>query len=115
MARPKIIIDPLEVEKLAAMSCSIQEIASFFGCSRDTIERRFAANILKGKDKGKIKLRRLMWQNAEKGNAVMQLWLSKNILGYTDKLEQTVNGEMKTISLSYSVPKKAIDIKPNDE
>lgn len=87
MAKPKPI-DPVEVEKLAAMGCTTKEIASFFDCSRDTIERRFAAILEKGKEKGKAKLRRLQWQSAEKGNVVMQIWLGKNYLGQTDKVEQ---------------------------
>ncbi len=93
MARPKKVIDPEQVLKLAAMGCMTSEIAAFFDCSSDTIERRFAAIVAKGKQQGKTKLRRLMWQNAEKGNAVMQIWLSKNILGYSDKIEQEISSD----------------------
>ncbi|GAH61840.1 unnamed protein product, partial [marine sediment metagenome] len=38
--RPKIKIDWEEFNKLEIMQCTIEEIASWFGCSVDTIERR---------------------------------------------------------------------------
>ena len=41
MARPKKKIDPEVIDRLAAIDCTIDEIASVCGCSRDTIERRF--------------------------------------------------------------------------
>ena len=91
MARPKIKIDPIEVEKLAAMWCTTKEIASFFDCSVDTIDRRFAENLAKGRDKGKIKLRRLQWQAAEKGNVVMLIFLGKQILDQRDSFPEENN------------------------
>lgn len=87
MARPKLDIDPEEVEKLAAMHCTVNEIAAFFDCSRDTIENRFSANLANGRERGKTKLRRLQWQSAEKGNVVMQIWLGKQYLDQKDKQE----------------------------
>lgn len=87
MGRPKLDIDPIEVEKLAAMGCSNREIAAFFDCDESVIRNRFPAVVAKGQEKGKSKLRRLMWQSAEKGSYVMQIWLSKQLLGMTDKME----------------------------
>ncbi len=87
MARPKLKIDPEQVYKLASIGCTNGEMASFFNCSKDTLENRFSAEIAKGRDGGKTRLRRLMWQSCDKGNVVMQIWLSKNLLGYSDKIE----------------------------
>ena len=90
MARPKKYnIDTEQVEKLASFGCSNTEIASFFGCSKDLISKSYSANVAKGKDKGKIRLRQLLWKSAEKGNVAMQIWLSKQYLGMTDKQEIT--------------------------
>ena len=90
MARPKKYnIDPKEVEKLASFGCSNTEIASFFGCSKDLISKSYSTNVAKGKDKGKIRLRQLLWKSAERGNVAMQIWLSKQYLGMTDKQEIT--------------------------
>ena len=90
MGRPKKYkIDTEQVEKLASFGCSNTEIASFFGCSKDLISKSYSTNVAKGKDKGKIRLRQLLWKSAEKGNVVMQIWLSKQYLGMTDKQEIT--------------------------
>lgn len=87
MARPRKKIDPIIVQKLAGMHCSIEEIAAFFDCSRDTIERRFAAIIVNGREKGKTVIRDGLWKLAQKGNLGALIWLSKNHLGMSDKLE----------------------------
>ena len=90
MGRPKKYnIDKKQVEKLASFGCSNTEIASFFGCSKDLISKSYSTNVAKGKDKGKIRLRQLLWGSAEKGNVAMQIWLSKQYLGMSDKQEIT--------------------------
>ena len=88
MARPKKYnINTEQVEKLASFGCSNTEIASFFGCSKDLISKSYSTNVSKGKDKGKIRLRQLLWKSAERGNVAMQIWLSKQYLGMADKQE----------------------------
>ena len=90
MARPKKYnIDPEQVEKLASFGCSNTEIASFYGCDESLIRKSYSENITKGKDKGKIRLRQLLWKSAERGNVAMQIWLSKQYLGMADKQEIT--------------------------
>ena len=84
--RPKKYnIDPEQVEKLASFGCTNTEIASFFGCSSDLIEKSYSEFLTKGRDKGKIKLRQLQWRSAEKGNTSMLIWLGKQLLGQTDQ------------------------------
>ena len=86
MARPKKYeIDGKQVEQLASFGCTNKEIASFFGCSADLIEKSYSEFLTKGRDKGKIKLRQLQWRSAEKGNTSMLIWLGKQLLGQTDQ------------------------------
>lgn len=94
MARPKIEIDAEQVEKLAAIGCKVEEMADFFGCSRDTLERRFAAEITKGRANVRISLRRMQIEAAKRGNVVMQIWLGKQILGQRDKEETEIDGKL---------------------
>ena len=72
------------------------ELAVALGLSESTIRRRpeLMVAIEKGREAGKTTLRRWMWKAAENGNIVMQIWLSKNLLGYTDRamVEQTNRG-----------------------
>lgn len=88
MARPQKIIDPETVKKLAALNCSMEEIGHIVGCSVDTLERRFAEVIKEGRSHGKVSLKRKMYDTAIAGNVTMMIWLSKNMLGYTEKIEQ---------------------------
>ena len=88
MARPKKYkIDHQEVEKLASYGCSNTEIAEFYGCDESLIRKSYSESLLKGRAKGKIRLRQLQWKSAEKGNVTMQIFLGKNILGQQDKIE----------------------------
>lgn len=94
MARPRLKIDPQQVEALAALHCTNVEIAAFFGCHVDTVRDRFSTELAKGREKGKIKLRRLQWQSAENGNVTMQIFLGKQYLGQSDRTTlETVNGD----------------------
>ena len=81
MARPKKYnIDPSKVEQLSSFGCTNIEIASFFGCSSDLLEKSYSEFLTKGREKGKIRLRQLQWKVAEQGNVSMLIWLGKQIL-----------------------------------
>ncbi len=88
MARPKFKIDYDMVEKLAGIQCTQQEIASFLGCSVDTLQRdeTFCGIYKKGQESGKMSLRRIQYKLAEK-NPTMALWLGKQYLGQRDNIE----------------------------
>jgi hypothetical protein len=86
VGRPKLNIDPEQVTRLARLHCTMDEMASFFGCHRDTLHNNFSAEIDKGRAEGNISLRRKQWQMAvEKGNVVMLIWLGKQMLGQVNE------------------------------
>lgn len=101
MARPAKKIEAEQFESLCNLQCTLTEIAGFFKCSEDTIEnwckRTYSMNFSecykKYSQNGKISLRRAQWRLAEKGNASMLIWLGKQWLGQTDKVEQTTSFE----------------------
>jgi len=99
MGRPQKKIDADIVFELAKINCTMHEIAAVVKCSVDTLERRFADIIKIGREDGKASLKRRMWETAmsdsNKGSVTMQIWLSKQILGYTDKVEQNVSSELQ--------------------
>jgi hypothetical protein len=93
MPRPKAVINTDEVIKLASINCSVEEIADFFDVHKRTIERRFAAALKKGRSHGKMSLKRKMWTVAMsdgKGSITMLIWLSKQMLGYTDQPKTSI-------------------------
>lgn len=88
MARPiKHNLDINLLKKLASIQCTMEEIAAICDCSVDTLERRYADIIKKGKENGKTSLRRHLWKMVEAGNAGVAIWLSKQHLGMTEKNE----------------------------
>lgn len=94
MGRPRKEIDAREFEKLCELQCTLVEIAGFFDCSEDTIEKwckreyeeTFAEVYKKHSESGKIALRRHMLRLAEK-SAPMAIFLAKNWLGMSDNVE----------------------------
>ena len=86
--RPKKEIDYETVEKLASIQCTQNEIASFLNLSVRTLQRdeEFFRLYKKGQENGKMSLRRMQWKLAEK-NTAMAIWLGKQYLGQTDKVE----------------------------
>lgn len=103
MAKPTNI-DPIQVEQLASRFWKNTEIAAFFGCSESTIRHKFATFLEKGREHGKGKLRDAQLAAAFKGSAAMLIWLGKQYLSQTEKIEvdQTdyLRGEIEIIEAS---------------
>ena len=86
MARPRKGIDLELVEKLAVMHCTNTEIASVVGCDVTLLSKpRYIDAIQRGKDRGKMTLRRKQYEMAMNGNCVMLIWLGKQILGQMER------------------------------
>ena len=90
--RPSIDIDYEMVSKLARMMCTMQEIASFLDLSVRKLEQdeEFIRVYKKNIDAGKISLRRSQMKLADAGNTTMNIWLGKQYLGQTDKVEEKI-------------------------
>ena len=96
--RPRKEIDHEQFEKLCGLQCTLDEIAGWFNCSPDTIERwckrqymtTFAEAFKKFSASGKISLRRFQFKLAER-SAAMAIFLGKQYLGQRDvvDVEQT--------------------------
>ena len=88
--RPKINVDIDILKNLASIGCPDYEIASVLNVSARTLKRNYAEIIDQYKEKGKASLRKKMWDKAvKKDNTNMQIFLSKNYLGMSDKVQQT--------------------------
>jgi hypothetical protein len=88
--RKPVKIDLEQLEKLCALQCTDQEIASFFLVSVRTIENRrrkqrtFAEAMERGRGIGRISVLRHQMKLLEAGNATMAVWLGKQLLGQRD-------------------------------
>lgn len=87
--RPRKEVDAALIERMAAIHCTLDEMASITGVSVDTLGRRFAEPIKRGRARGKRSLRRHQYKLAKSGNATMLIWLGKQLLEQRDKLEHS--------------------------
>lgn len=86
--RPRIEVDMGMVERLAGIMCTEDEIAAVLAIDKSTLRRQptFDEVYKKGREVGKSSLRRTQWKIAQ-SNAAMAIWLGKQYLGQTDKVE----------------------------
>lgn len=98
--RPKIQIDQKSFEELCKMQCTEMEIAGFFGCSDETLNKWCKKTYKKTfqecfevfRQGGKASLRRTQWLMAEH-NAAMAIFLGKNYLGQSDDPQKYAKDE----------------------
>ena len=87
VGRPKVKIDEKILGNLAHIGCTLEECGDVLGVSARTLQRNFADLIHSHKNKGKASLRKKMYEKAvTKDNTYMQIWLSKNYLGMSDRI-----------------------------
>jgi IS30 family transposase len=106
MGRPKIEINQTEFEKLCALQCTLIEVAEWFNCSEDTIERWCKRNYLetfaevykKKSSSGKVSLRRKQFELAMEGSIPLLIWLGKTVLGQKETVVQ-VQQQTQTVSV----------------
>lgn len=80
----KRVVVPEDVYNLAAIGCNDREIARWFDIDENTLRYNFSDIMEKGREDLKHSLRRAMIKNALNGNAALQIFLAKNMLGMSD-------------------------------
>jgi hypothetical protein len=82
--RRKRVVNPTDVYNLAVIGCNDREIARWFDIAEETLRYNFSDIMEKGREDLKHSLRRAMIKNALNGNAALQIFLAKNMLGMSD-------------------------------
>lgn len=114
--RPRKEITQREVDNLCAIQCTMDEIAAYFGCHRDTIRNRvrdwtgdsemtFSMYFAQKSVVGKVSLRRRQFRMAHKVPA-MAIWLGKQWLDQKD---------VKEIKADHNIMNIDINLNPEDE
>ena len=80
----KRVVVPEDVYKLAALGHTDREIATWFSMDENTLRYNFSDIMAKGRQEMKTALRNAMFKNALNGNAALQIFLAKNMLGMSD-------------------------------
>lgn len=105
MGRPFKEIDKKLFENLCGIQCTLEEIAGCLDVSEDTVERwcirtydkPFNEVYKEKRNKGFASLRRMQFKLAER-NAAMAIFLGKNYLNQTDRVEQKIVTDIQEIS-----------------
>jgi hypothetical protein len=108
MGRPKANIDVEVVKAMASVGATNTDIADYIGVSDVTIRNRFFDVLLKCRADRRNKLREMQWQAAQKGNTAMLIWLGKQELGQSEKVEQ--KGEQTIL-----IKEKSFDTSPKTD
>ncbi len=86
--------DDFEVfESLCRIQCTLHEIAAFFKCDPDTLEKRvkqyygekFSVVFRVFRKGGLVSLRRVQYEKAIAGNVTLLIWLGKQYLGQREE------------------------------
>jgi len=93
------------VQDLASIGCKVNEIARLLDVSEDTLHRRFALEMAKGKENLKMSLRRWQLEAAKKGNVAMLIWLGKQYLEQKESVAIDPESGIKLI-MNYERNKK---------
>lgn len=103
--RKPIPIDEKLLETLTKVHLSTETIASCLGCSKDTLERRFAAKMELWRSQSKGKIAQVLYDEALNKR---EPWALKTIaqrhLGYADKVEQST--KVEGVIIEYTTEKK---------
>ena len=81
MPRPRIQIDPKQVEAFTRLGSPASEIADFLGVSESTIRRKFPKQLARSSAVRRMKLREFQWSQAKDGSVPMLIFLGKEELG----------------------------------
>lgn len=106
--RPILPIDAKAVEGMAFVGATNREIAEFFACSPDVIERRFACVLRKKRSRMRTRLRRAQLRLAMDGNVTMLIWLGKQYLGQADHPASRIDSQQEQPRQSIMVGGKKI-------
>ena len=92
MGRPKEAIDPEQVRSLAKLGCTWDEIASVLAIARGTFsarmkEKKYRDAYDRGIAERNTSLLRAQYDSAVGGNPTMMIWVGKNRLNQTDRVE----------------------------
>jgi hypothetical protein len=120
MARPTKPIDPVAVEKLAAMGLSAELIAGYLDVDHRTIERRFAPILKKGHQKRDARLMVKLYQEAmgtpdkpgvpgKPSNTAALIFCAKNWLGMSDRPDTVISIQQNQVYPFQQVRVLAID------
>lgn len=82
--RPLAVIDEKRLEDLAAINCTVQEMADVERVHIDTIYARYSEVLRRGRSRGSQSIKSKLFEKAMSGDMSALIWLSKQQCGYRE-------------------------------
>ena len=101
VTKPLHQLDYTKLDAMCAIHCTGEECAAILNIDYDTLNKALKRDGHKGfteyfrikGSNGKMSLRRKQYDQAMSGNATMLIWLGKQWLAQSDKIEDTTKGD----------------------
>ena len=111
ITKPLHQLDYKKLDAMCAIHCTGEECAAILGVDYDTLNKALKRDGNKGftdyfKQKGangKMSLRRKQYDHAMGGNSTMLIWLGKQWLGQSDKVDQSDVEEAQPLTINFNV------------
>lgn len=88
----KTKLDDEQIIELAKRGCSQREIAYALGCKLEDLVFNHLDALTRGRELGRIEVRKLMWEKAQGGNSIALRYLVYNVLNESlDKEENMID------------------------
>lgn len=84
VGRNKMPVVPEDVEHMAQLGCTDNEIAKFVGITDHSLRRNFSDELINGRHKLRTSLRQAQIRFALDGNPTLLIWLGKNLLSQNE-------------------------------
>jgi hypothetical protein len=98
MGKPPIklpaIPDPEKIVALAAIGCTVEEIATVLGVKRNTVHVSYQEYLDRGHAQQRVSLRKRQWKKGMEGDVSMLRWLGIQYLGQKNQVEVEQHGDM---------------------
>ena len=112
--RPIKKIDVEQVRALARLGCTYDEIADVLGMARSTFGKKLKQKEVReayerGLSEGDVSIRRAQYDAAVNGKTAMLIWLGKNRLNQTDRVETKTENEITDTTGAVDKLHSAID------
>ena len=101
VGRPRVKIDEGQLEKLAAIECSFEEMASIVGCSVRTLHDNFRTVIEKGRAQARASLKRRQFELAMDGNATMLICWGRFVLARRRNRQSNIREPSKSTPMNF--------------
>ena len=114
MSRPTIQFDYDEIYEISKTHCSFMDMAKYFNVSEGTINNRYKEDteFKIAVDKGRFEAikgrRRRQIETAMDGNTQMLVWLGKQLLGQTEKVDVDQLSRVEPISIQIVDPNESL-------